>query len=948
MKEEFYMKGLKKVLIFVLILGLTASYVPNVAAGGRAVPVRAVFSSVSPETLNMTVNPVMKTTPEVVEKGGQNCYKLTVGGDSVYDIFFNIDDDVLYRVKPEETIEVDVTYFDEGYGGFFFEYDGRYEEQAEFVQCMNTRKFVTKTFTLYDAYFANRLKGSDFSVVTEYKTDYANIKSPVPVYIRGVEVRTAEMLSPYDISLSADKVGNIFYENEDVAFSVNCKNNDGILCDGLSLKYSICDSDGNLVTEKVTTPASDGLDLSDKVTFENLPFGVYKLNIELYGKGVSVKCDTDFSYSKYAELNKSIGMNEHLNDNIYELDDLKKLIDLTRASGIGAVRCAVDWHMVQPEKDGEFSLPDNFEFFIKYLDAVGIDHYAGITCGNRQGFGTLERNYHELGETKDGIAAFKKYCEFVANCVKDYSEGYAIIDEFDMCGVEETGLSGDGYDAPSDESYVNLLKAAYEAIKSVHPDGWVNGGNMAIDPSWQFTDYKGKYTWDTRAYERGMLNFCDSISYQRFSAHSAPEVYDLNRYINYGKVQVDKYKGDSEKELWVTGNGWATREFELPSGLNPSTSYWCTSEKKQGMWYPRLYAINSGKDRIAKHIGYEFFDDMYNPFDVEANYGIVHAKDYKTPYAAKPAFVSIAAFNSIVGEAETAVSKGDNVTINDVRSASTRSEIVYEITNKKDEKITCVWRAESAPEKIYTVDTNMPYAEVYDYYGNLTDVIEGGVVQIHTRPDIQYVKGVKKPTGKVAVKQGGMPIDSVWCIQDNEEISISFKPDATFRNGDKVTLICAGYNGDLMNCVSSKQFEFSGDEIVYKISPDTLKNSDRVAFFAFDGFENIKPLAAAPLITNFSDNSKITVKRDGDIYTVSGVDSRLVNSECVTVSVFSSDTIKDGLTDKNYNKKCIYQDFVNADGAGAYSITFKTSDTAANGIGILVTAKDFSMQTAIY
>jgi hypothetical protein len=88
---------------------------------------------------------------------------------------FRVDDAYLYAGVPTTRVSVAVEYFDLGTDSFVLQYDavsggpfgdGRFKETAR-VRKTDTRRFIVATFTLCDAFFANRDLGADLRIADD-------------------------------------------------------------------------------------------------------------------------------------------------------------------------------------------------------------------------------------------------------------------------------------------------------------------------------------------------------------------------------------------------------------------------------------------------------------------------------------------------------------------------------------------------------------------------------------------------------------------------------------------------------------------------------------------------------------------------------------------------------------------------------------------------------------
>ena len=990
------MKNFKRSIALFIVLVMTSVLVPCMTVNAEKLykdEVSAVFDADKPTLDGLRYS--MSGKVSVAERDGQNVWELN-GGNVLFDILPNLymsNGDSWRKAPRYHTFDVEIKYFDEGYNGFFFQYDSYNGVKSVFVRTLGTGEWRTARIRLYDAQFANQDSNNDFMIITadQKLMPYARGNmSPWPVYIKSINVRAIDSRSGFEINAETGKPGNVFYDDESVCFDVNFKNVDGEIYKAVTAKYSVykyesddmyaCWSNGAEAeaysTQTPIATQTKSLDMSengatDRVVFEDLPFGVYVLKIDMdsvYGDGISQHMSyiTDFSRSLRGETNYQFGVNTHYDDYyesglnkgelLYTKEQLKAQVDLAKNAGFGIIRSGARWSDIQG-KDKNFHMPENFTYVYRYVAEQGLDCLINLTAGNSLGLGELRTNYHTLGLTKEGRDAFAAYAKYVAENLGDYTKYFSMPNEYDMCGSAEIGKSGDKYDADSELSYYNLCKAGYEAIKGVNPDYWVNIGEIAEDPAWQFgiprEEYAGLWTWDTRLYEKGALKYSDSISYHRYVGYQneGPEHYSVLNFIKYGIMQKNKYEkqdGLSGKQFWVNEIGWPARA----TATWPGNPYWYeaadrrTTFEPQAWYYARAFAMYAGNPDIGRFIFYEFQDDREDPFAFEENYGIIHSYNYRTPFAAKYAYIASAAFNNIVGEGVKSESLGYQIDY-DHEHPATCKELIYKVTNKKGEETYCVWLPESAVPTVENVEikTGKKYAVVYDIYGNITDIADGGTVRVKPRGDMQYVKGVDMLSkGDLKLLQNDKRPESVWCMQDGSELKLSYIPSDNAKN---VTLVMATYNSGVLCEINTVEKECDGDRIEETYNVSDFENVDELRFFAFDGITNIKPLASGIKLSNFGEDKSISVKKDGNTITVVGSAAELNDGDLVYITVFSNDVRNKKIDDESFAEQCIYQDCTTADGTGKYEITFNVSEDIT-GAGIVITSGNYSTQTTVY
>lgn len=823
------------------------------------------------------------------ERGTEEAILGSNGGN----IGFNINSSVsfpessswkFHGAKKWVTFNADICYYDIGYGGFFFQYDSYSGVKNIFVQCQNTKTYKYARFKLYDARFDGQASGYDCRIVTHDKElmPYADYNaSPEPVYIYWLKIYSDNHFSSYNINAAGENAGNVFYEGDEIKFNISYTPFDSNTYTNLTATYSVylpergdeyleweetidtantgsekpaysVQKPLRQITKKVTM---NGINGYDEVTFDELPFGIYVLKTDItadYGtkpKKMRMSKLTDFSYSKKALPNSHFGINTHYDDYVfnngqmeylYDENDIDNQISLAKNAGFGMIRTGLRWSDIQKQKNGEYVMPDIIKYGFRALRDNGIIGLCNFIQSNANGYGSNWDGEDCLGNTNDEIEEFGKFVSFAAGELGEYTKHYSILNEFDLTSAK--GESGDQYDAPTYNEYAALLKEAYTSVKNIIPDAWIDAGNIADDPSWQFNGYPGKYTWDTKFYNRNVSDYFDSVSYHRYDSLMiyGPEGRDLTGFTKYGKSQVDKYAPG--KKMWVTEIGWPARNRQdVPRYYSHRRigAYRNTTFEKQAEFYPRSLAMYADRSAVDMFMFYEFQDDREDPFSFEENFGIVHSSFYRTPWAAKPAYVSTAAFNSIAGN----VIKSEIMEKNPEYGSSYTSlnPVVYKLTNDMGREIYCLWKTEgSSGNDTYMVDTGCDYALVYDLYGNIIDNIHGGVANVELTTGIKYVVGADYPVNSMKAVSGDREIKSIADITDGDYISLLYTQAAP-ENPD-VTIICASYMGNKLKKVYSVQnYVYKDGGLSVKVSPDNIGEIDKIKFFAFEADGSLTP-----------------------------------------------------------------------------------------------------------
>jgi hypothetical protein len=114
---------------------------------------------------------------------------------------------------------------------------------------------------------------------------------------------------------------------------------------------------------------------------------------------------------------------------------------------------------------------------------------------------------------------------------------------------------------PDPYFYVEMLKAAYPAIKAADPDALVIAGGVATTGPGSPAAV-GDLDWLRTLYAGGGRGFFDALSTHPYGFGKPPDAHDpwglsLNRVLEQRQIMVDN--GDAATPLWITEMGWPIR-----------------------------------------------------------------------------------------------------------------------------------------------------------------------------------------------------------------------------------------------------------------------------------------------------------------------------------------------------------------------------------------------------
>lgn len=272
------------------------------------------------------------------------------------------------------------------------------------------------------------------------------------------------------------------------------------------------------------------------------------------------------------------------------LEQMDRAAALAQAAGCKWSREEFLWHRIEPRR-GEFDW--------SFYDAV-------VETATRHGisiYGLIDY-WSEWAEpyTPAGIADYARYCTALVHRYQDRIKHWEIWNEPNIFF----------WQGPR-EMYVDLLKAAYQAIKAADPEAQVLGCSTAgIDTGFirLVAEQGGDYDILTIHPYRGHLDDAGFIRDLQNTAALTEELYG------------------APKPVWITEMGWPT---QAQGGV---------SERQQAGLVARCYLCAVASDAAPNISWYDFREDGADPFYNEHHFGVL--RHDLTPKPAYRAFATVA------------------------------------------------------------------------------------------------------------------------------------------------------------------------------------------------------------------------------------------------------------------------------------------------------------------
>ncbi|WP_193726864.1 sugar-binding protein [Paenibacillus guangzhouensis] len=403
-----------------------------------------------------------------------------------------------------------------------------------------------------------------------------------------------------DLSIQQTRMGNIFLENEPVAFDIATQ--------GDSVSWSVYDHLDHKVLAGTGGVQSGQLKLSIPLQ----QFGYYSLRIEAKKNGQLIK-NSEVTLARLSSAASStvasspFGMSTHL---AWETPQgwTPELSELLNRAGVKNFRDEIPWDAVEYEI-GKYRKPSNRDAYMQRTQQDGLKPFIILDYTNP----FYDQN--STPYTDQGRQGFANYGKALLNLYGDQIPWVEVYNEFN-------GGFGDRGNGPADsrpEYYYQLLKKTYETIKAARPDVTVVGMATAGTP----------LGWMEEVFKLGGLQYMDAISIHPYQSQRPPEGIVDN--VRSTKNLIRQYNQGQLKPIWFTEVGWPTSIGGI--GI---------SEKTQADYLVRTHVLALAEG-VEKVFWYDLMNDGMDPSYHENNFGILrNSNDPKGAFTPKPSYAAYA------------------------------------------------------------------------------------------------------------------------------------------------------------------------------------------------------------------------------------------------------------------------------------------------------------------
>ena len=803
-----------------------------------------------------------------------------------------IDIDVDFEIDrlARQNLLLTINYIDDDYGWFFVEYPTESGlKTTETVNLLGSGEAKTYSFVIADGLFNTGEYGSDLWIKTTVEKSsgsYASSKrtySRYPVAITSILGVATEDCSPFEINVSSENTGNIFFDNEAAEFEIELENltQQDVYADvtyGVYRYTMDVDMEAELVTERTESyaAAANG-SISEGFSYIPDQYGLYMLKVEVSGNGISQSKEIPFSKSVgNDEVNYTVGTTTHL-----AIDgDVDKGMELLSKAGMGLVRGDFNWYDYEKGTQGNYALTDNHTEFLTAAEKYGIKTLA-IIGGNNPLYNGAYRGF----VPEDNLTDFQNYIKNLVNepLFKNVSM-IEIMNEPDLLStIANTTITSSD---PENDSrayaekgaiYAKNIKAAYETIKSERND--INVGIFAISGSCStsgkaFADHTLNNLGSGRQYDAASIHpyLSGRDAEPGHAGESTKQGHDsLAHTINYyralangGRITLEDggntanvkgsatgniYNFETNGEVWITEIGGSAARL-------PNDTMCSGSEYQQAIENISIYSVIKENSLTDKVWFYEladaalirdgnYADDGLRITEREMNYGMLHSSTYSVPYAAKQVYLAMSAVNRLTAGAQTCeeiyYSTQDEPSIWNGRKPKTYAFVTkYTCPDRTVYMLRCT--ASEAANINLTLGSDYT---CYDMFGNIvpeSSLKKDGKWNVTQEP--YYIVEGKTlnedgfaPEAKIYAGVNQIRLDSDR-VGNSVNITIGFKG---FETGSAYTMFVAEYDEHSMTNLQAVEVTVPENGI-YETDVNITEDKGKTKVFLFDSDGSIRPL----------------------------------------------------------------------------------------------------------
>lgn len=543
------------------------------------------------------------------------------------------------------------------------------------------------------------------------------IKKNICIFISLIMCITAfpVFANSLDISINVDSknIGNIFYGSEPIEFKVNFENKTTEAAEFKAV-YEVYKYDNEMQEQLINTDSrmlnvESQKNVVDIIEPKADEYSLYKLVVSTVPE--SVTTEVEFSrVVKSSNMNQTIGASAHLNTT----GDIHNSLMLMSNAGIANIRDDFRWNEMEKSK-GEVKLTDRAKSLITNANEYGIDVLAILYANN-----PIYQADTSFVTTQDGINAYGVYLKKLLQTeeFQKYIKNVEILNEPDCAAVNGVSYTDKGPEAAKirGEAYAVLLKEAYDSIKYIKPAVQVGAfSTCSVNMSSDFV--------------KAVLSKLDKRYFDAVTEHpyfGSGYADETNK--GYGTLidSLTKYYSDFSGKFDVAQR-WHT-EFGSTTVDDGGMGFSAKNQYEQAIKAIRGYNTAKRFGFNDKFYLYCLEDSGTDTTDTQDNYGMLHAYNYDTPYAAKSTYLAVANMNNIIGNATSCETVKDGTDGTFITKYNVPEKTVYMMYAKKGQTVT----------SSYALPNNTVF---YDLYGNKLSGINSNSYTLSEAPLYAVVGG---------------------------------------------------------------------------------------------------------------------------------------------------------------------------------------------------------------
>lgn len=499
------------------------------------------------------------------------------------------------------------------------------------------------------------------------------------------------------IYINSETFCNAFKRAEDKVFYSDIYNKTDVK-KSLTLEEKVTDHTGEVVW---TADKSFEINARTRILEAVVPKadnnGLYTLSMTLKESGAVRDSFTgQFVVTEGTRKASDIGACTHL-----QFSGSTQQLGLFENLGFNVVRDEALWQFVE-QKKGVYSIPKRVQNYIDYACGRQYEILMPLTYGNTLYMDPTDNTHTKMPKTDDEIAAYAKYCGFMAKELKGKVKYFEVWNE--------PNIKEFNYNELPAADYAKVLKAAYNAIKSANSEAVVIGGVCAFTTDSLIRQYYADLN------SAGAFDFMDAVSIHPYACAGA-KIGEGGNDFKWITGVLKQYN----KPIWVTEVGY----YSSPTAAGGKPSY---SEEEQAAYDARTVVLYRESGGVERLVLYDLQDDGANKTLPGDNFGKI-----TVDFRAKPDFAAVAAAVHFVGNSKIKETKdNDSYSLFEFENTKNTAEKVYVLWTKENKNIDVNINSGSAFSAgmsgntlSITVDGSGKSVYYADCYGKETSIKDG-------------------------------------------------------------------------------------------------------------------------------------------------------------------------------------------------------------------------------